>query len=187
MITAEELKKIVELAKTVPEEFRQKCFELLLNYALQTLPPITTPSSPTHPPQAPIAAPKHKHYVIPMDVKAFLSQYGIDETLLWKFFLIEGTEIRPIYHLKTTKKAKAQIHLALLLAMQTAISTGQFQVDIEMLRNQCNEHKCYDRANFMKNLKGNETLFKSVEPDQPLFLSPDGKSALADLLEEMKG
>ena len=51
-----------------------------------------------------------------------------------------------------------------------------------MLRNQCNEHKCYDRANFMKNLKGNETLFKSVEPDQPLFLSPDGKSALADLL-----
>src|SRR3989304_7096268 len=185
MITVEELKKIVALVKTVPEEFRQKCFELLLNHALQTVTTAPTATPITQRIQVPPPATKHKQYLLPMDVKAFLSQYGINESLLWKFFLAEGTEIRPIYHIKTTKKAKAQIHLALLLALQTAISSGQFQVDIETLRNQCSELKCYDGANFMKNLKSSEHLFKTIAIDQPLTLSPDGKSELADLLEEM--
>ena len=38
-ITTEELQKIVELANSVPEEYRQKCFELLLGNALQTKQP----------------------------------------------------------------------------------------------------------------------------------------------------
>ena len=187
MITIEELKKIVELCKTVPEEFRQKCFELLLEHSLQTTAPIIKPGLPPTGDQVHPTPPiKHTQFILPMDVRAFLSQYGIEESLLWKLFLIEGTEIRPIYNLKTTKKAKAQISLALLMALKSAISTGQFQVDIEELRKQCGELKCYDSPNFMKNLKLNEKLFKEVSSDQPLTLSPDGKSDLADLLEEMK-
>ncbi|MBI4764968.1 MAG: hypothetical protein HY787_10225 [Deltaproteobacteria bacterium] len=187
MITVEGLKKIVELCKTVPEEFRQKCFELLLQHSLQATEPTNKLVPPPTDDQTHQTPPiKHKQFRLPMDVKAFLSQYGIEDSLLWKLFLIEGTEIRPIYNLKTTKKAKAQISLALLMALQNAISTGQFQVDIEELRKQCGEHKCYDSPNFMKNLKLNEKFFKEVSSDKPLILSPDGKSDLADLLEEMK-
>jgi hypothetical protein len=44
--------------------------------------------------------------------------------------------------------------------------------------------KCYDKANFMANLKNNQKYFKSVDTD-PLVLSPDGKSELADIIEEL--
>lgn len=188
-IAAEELQKILELANTVPEEYRQKCFELLLSHALQAkqlnapatpqgapgvLPPPTPPA-----PRGPLA--------LPIDVKAFLSQYGLNESVLSRFFLVEGEEVRPIYKLQVARKARAQIQHALLMTLETAISTGQFQVDVEALRSRCNDQNCYDASNFSKNIKDNANLFKSISSDQPLSLSPEGKSELAELLEQIKG
>lgn len=188
-ITAEELQKIVELANTVPEEYRQKCFELLLGHALQAKyhAPLVIPAATAGalPPSTP--PPTHKPFVLPIDVKAFLSQYGLDESVLWKFFLVEGEEIRPIYQLQVTKKARAQIQHALMMALENAITTGQFQVDVVALRARCNDQKCFDATNFVKNIKDNAKLFKSIANDQPMSLSPDGKSELADLLEQLKG
>lgn len=185
-ITKDELEKIVELVETVPQEYRQKCFEILLSHALQaTAPPSPPlPPRPSVPPQPPIPP---KPFVLPIDVKAFLAQYGLDEPLLWQFYLIEGDQVRPIYRLAARKKAKAQIQHALMLSLENAIATGQFQVDLEALRSRCQDQKCYDSANFMKNIKVSANLFKSIATDQPLSLSPDGKSALADLLEQLPG
>jgi hypothetical protein len=185
-ITEEELKKIVDLVNVVPQEYRLKCFELLLRHALRgeaTIPPLTFVPTP---PSSPATVTPQKPFVLAIDVKAFLSQYGLDESLLWKYFHAEGNEVRPIYKLKTHKKAKAQIEHALMMALESALVTGQFQVELEALRTRCNEQKCYDVPNFMKNLKGNSRLFKSVAGEQPLSLSPDGKSELAELLEALK-
>ena len=186
MITAEELKKIVELANTVPEEYRQKCFELLLSYSLRS---VTSPreglSGAVNKP-ALSQEKTQKKFILPIDVKAFLSQYGLNESVLWKYFLVEGSEIRPIYHLKATQKARAQIQYALMIALETAISTGQFVVDAEKLRTRCQYQNCYDSANFMKNIKDKAELFKSIANDQPMPLSPVGKSELADLIEQLK-
>lgn len=179
LITEEELKRIVDLANVVPNEYRLKCFELLLAHALQASPP-------PPPPAPPLRTPAGKPFILPIDVKAFLSQYGLDESLLWKHFHAEGEEVRPIYRLKTTKKARAQIEHALMMALESALITGQFQVIPQALRTRCDELKCYDSANFMKNLKLNSKLFKSVVIDEPLSLSPDGKSELAELLESLK-
>jgi hypothetical protein len=187
-ITTEELQKIVELANSVPEEYRQKCFELLLSNALQTK-QLIAPTPPagkanTEPP----APPKDQQpFILPIDVKAFLSQYGLGESVLWKFFLKEGKEIRPIYQLKAVKKAAAQIQHALMLSLENAIINGQFQVEIEALRTRCVDEKCYDASNFTKNIKDDVKLFKSISNDQPLVLSPDGKSELAELLEQLQG
>lgn len=185
LITEKELKKIVELANTVPDEYRQKCFELLLSVALgySTKPPEVVVSEPSGGDKT---TPPPKPFVLPIDVKAFLTQYGLDESLLHKFFLLEGTEIRPTYELQTTKKAKAQIQHALMMALETALSTGQFQVERQSLRNRCNEQRCYDASNFITHIKAKEHLFKSVAKDEPLSLSPEGKSELADLLEQLK-
>jgi hypothetical protein len=128
-ISEDELKRIVELANSVPENYRLKCFELLLGQALQVttggLPPPTIPK-----PIPPVTSqPIQTNFLLPIDVKAFLNQYRLNESLLWKCFHIEGNEIRPIYHLKTHKKARAQIELALMMSLQSAMASGQFQVD----------------------------------------------------------
>lgn len=185
-ITKEELKSIVELANVVPEDYRQKCFELLLSHALGAA-PRTPPPAPTPPSPAPPAGEsQQKPFVLPIDVKAFLNQYGLAEPLLWKCFHVEGSEIRPIYHLKTHKKARAQIEHALMIALESGMTSGYFEVALDTLRTRCKEYKCYDSPNFSKILKMNSKLFKSVENDQSLSLSPDGKSELAELLESLK-
>jgi hypothetical protein len=184
-ITKDDLNKIVELAKSVPEEYRDKCFELLLARALQDAALATaheTPPVPAGP--APTSAPPK--FVLPIDVKAFLSQYSLDESLLWKCFHAEGGELRPIYQLRTRMKARAQIEHALMMALESAMTSGQFQVALEALRQRCRDHKCYDEANFMGTLKRNSNLFKKLDADEPLLLSPDGKAELAELLESLK-
>ncbi len=184
-ITIAELKEIVELVNTVPDEYRPKCFELLLNHALSQL-PVSTAAPPTTVMHTPASTPLSKPFILPIDVKAFLTQYGLDESLLWKFFLVEDSEIRPIYQLKAAKKAAAEIQHALMMCLETAISTGQFQVAIESLRTRCQDQKCYDLPNFMKNINYKANLFKAILEDQPLILSPEGKSELAELLEKLK-
>jgi len=176
------LGKIVELANAVPQEYRQKCFELLLSRVLQD----AGAPAPAAPPaaQATAASKAHPKFVLPIDVRALLSQYGVDEAVLWKCFHAEDGELRPIYKLATHKKAQAQIEHALMMALESAMSNGQFQVVVEALRERCSEHKCYDRANFMHILKRNAGLFKKIGAD-PLVLSSDGKAALAELLESL--
>jgi hypothetical protein len=188
MITEKQLKEIVKLSESVPEEYRQKCFELLLGHTLQSYSPRTPVKKP-----APDEIPQEstslgEQFVLPIDVKAFLSQYGLDESLLWRFFLIEGSEIRHIYKLKATKKTKAQIQHALMMSLESAITTGQFEVGIEDLRARCKDQKCYDSSNFMKTIKTTYChLFKGVQDVETVVLSPGGKSELADLLEELSG
>ena len=89
--------------------------------------------------------------------------------------------------MKANKKAAAQVQHTLMMALENALVTGQFQCEIETVRERCVDQKCYDRANFMATVKNNAGLFKGIEPDKPLSLSPDGKSELADLLESLKG
>ncbi len=184
LISVEELNEIVKLANSVPTEYRQKCFELLLSRALQLSARISNPApGPANP--SPLPPVMIDSLNLPIDVKAFFNQYHLDLTILPSFFHIEGTEVRPIYTLHDTTKVKAQTNLALLMSLEAAIRTGSFQVEIESLRTRCQEQKCYDMANFMRHIKNHSRLFKTIASDQPLTLSIEGKAQLADLLKHL--
>jgi len=183
-IDPELLSQIVELAESVPERYRDSCFQVLLSYQLSTRQPNVVPPPSRADEVIVVPAPASK-FILPIDVKAFLSQYEISEDRLWRLFFIEGSEVRPIYQLKATSRASAQIQTALLMSMETALATGQFQVPLESLRTRCQEQKVYESSDFTTNLKYRQKLFKEIDPEQPLVLSPDGKSELADLVEEL--
>jgi hypothetical protein len=186
MITTEELKIIVDLANSVPPEYSQKCFELILNHTLLIMQPDSSKiKKPEKEGELEGDPKKITPFVLPIDVRAFLSQYGLNEEIIWRFFLKEGNEIRPTYQIKATKKATAQIHHALMLCLQNAILSGQFQIEYEALRSRCTDQKCYDPSNFTKNIQNNQKFFKSISADQLLVLSPEGKSELAELLEQL--
>jgi hypothetical protein len=141
------------------------------------------PATPTAEALTPPATP----FIIPIDVKALLNQYKLPEDTLWQVFHVQGGEIRPIYQLKTLKKGRAQIEHALLMSLESALTSGngQFQVTTEALREKCTEQGCYDKSNFAQHLKNNAKYFRSVELDGTLVLSPDGKAELADVIETL--
>jgi len=186
-VTKKRLLEIVEMAGEVPEEYRQKCFEILLQNELKDGSAIELDMKAKADGVQEKKPPTKSDFTIPIDVKAFLSQYGLNEILLWKVFLVEGAEIRPIYKLATTKKAQVQIENALLIALETAMISGQFQFTKEQLRLRCASQKALDAANFSSILKKNTKLFNSITNDKPISLSPDGKSELADILEKFNG
>lgn len=181
-LNADSLQQIVTLANSVPEAFRQKAFELLLAHELQQgnnhhqEPPATAPLPPIWAENA----------SLPIDVKALFNQYHLDLGLLPRLFHIEGGDVRPIYKLNENTKVKAELNHALLMALENAIRTGQFQVEVEALRNRCQEQKCYDMANFMRHLRKNSRLFKNISNDQPLILSTEGKAQLSALLRRLE-
>jgi hypothetical protein len=183
MISRDELVQIAELAETLPEAYREKAFELLLTHSLRSHEPI----QPL--PEGLLPTPRAERHIesqaLPIDVKAFFNQHHLDLGWLEKLFHIEGTEVRPIYSLQDTTKVKAEIHLALLLAIESAIHNGQFAVDLANLRKRCQEQKCYDMANFMRHIRNNAAMFKNIEPGQPLELSVEGKKQLAELIQRM--
>lgn len=184
LITENQLEEIVKLSESVPEEYRQKCFELLLTNSLELSSSHSIPQTKPITDEVAKEPPTNVPFVLPIDARAFLSQYGLDESVLWSFFLAEGAETRHIYKLKTTKKTQAQIQHALMMSLEHGIATGRFEVAVEDLRIRCKDEKCYD-TNFTKSIKSYAQYFKQVEDVETLVLSPDGKSALADLLEEL--
>lgn len=182
-VTQLQLKSIADLADSVPEKYQVSCFEILLKQAVFYVQNSTSLEPLKE--NAKVKADENKQFILPIDIKAFLSQYNLSEIHIRKLFFIEDNEIRPIYKLEVTKKARFQIQLALLLSLENAMRNGIFQTDIEALRQKCIELKSYDKINFMTTLNNNKKLFKSVEKEQPLVLSPDGKSDLADTIEDL--
>ena len=183
MITTQKLKEITDLAESVPEAFRLKCFELLLSHHLSSVQEAKNGTKGT--PKETKTEFLKQTFILPIDVKAFLNQYSIDEVVLKKLYFIEGYNVRHIYNLKVHKKAAAQIQHALLMSLENALINGEFRFKIETLRQRCKDLKCFDTANFMAILKKNSSLFKSLDDEEAVFLSTDGKAELANIIEEL--
>lgn len=170
----EKIQKIVKIAEKCPEKYQEKCFEILLKVATQTPPEIEAVKIQAPPPFQP-----------PIDVKAFLQQYNIPEKTLENLFLIHGTDIRPTYSIETSKKATAQIQIALLTALENALKTAKFEFSIESVRSKCIDFRRYDAKNFTSYFRTNKRLFKSLEDKEHIELSPDGKQELAEVILAM--
>ena len=179
----EAVKAAAELAEKLPEKFQQKGFEKVLEQLLS--------SRQQQPMQKEVKTdikneiqPTVQH-IIPIDVRAFLQQYNIPEEKLQKLFLLDDGQTRPIYKISTTKKAKAQIQLTLLTALEHAVSNGKFEFGIEEIRQRCRDHKCLDLPNFSSIFKKNKNLFKDMVDQEHVELSPDGKTELSEVITEM--
>jgi hypothetical protein len=187
-MTTEELenkiKEFVEISEKQPESYRTKCFEILLDsYLAGEKSPSGSGNGKQLIPEQIVPVQPVKKFVIPIDVRAFLQQYNLSEEIIQKLFLIEGEEIRLIYSIKTTKKADAQMQIALLTALENTLRpNGKFEFSMEDVRHRCDEHKVLDKTNFKNNFKNNKKLFKELDDKEDVELSPDGKAKLADVI-----
>lgn len=185
LISKEELAELIELSRCVPEEFQLECFAALLSHTLDLKAHVGREVEEGSLVRKEIGAiaPRQPGFVLPIDVKAFLTQYDLDTDSLWRVFLADAGQVRPLYQLEATKKVDAQIQHALMMALENALQTGEFKVGVEALRTRCQERKSYDPKNYLRNFRTRAELFRAVEGVEELVLSPVGKSELADLLE----
>jgi hypothetical protein len=182
-LTTEELeskiKEFIDVAEKFTEPYRQKIFEVLLTDYLKGMQRAKEPLEKAEAPPTPMP----EKFIIPIDVRAVLSQYGVAEESIQKLFLTQGSEIRPIYSIKTTKKSEAQMQVALLTALENALKpSGRFEFSIEDVRQRCISQKVYDSANFATYFKSNSKLFEDLDDKEHVKLSPDGKSELAEAI-----
>jgi hypothetical protein len=175
------IQEIITLTNKIDERYREKCFEILLSFYLKKeLQLVTEPETEEKVKEGTIT--KKEEFLIPIDVRAFLQTHNIPEESIKKLFVVYKDEIRPAYKITTTKKAQAQIQIALLAALENAVSKqgNKFEFSIENVRQRCQDYKVYDLANFKGIFKSNVSLFKSLADEEHVELSPEGQTELAE-------
>ena len=176
------IKDIITLVNRLDEKYREKCFEVLLHFYLSGK--FAKPSSHIGEKAEKAKEIASKEFLPPIDVRAFLTQNQIPEEIIQKLFLIEKDEIRPIYKITTTKKSVAQIQIALLTALEYAVRAqgNPFEFSMENVRQRCQHYNVYDIANFKAHFRNNARLFKGLEDEDHVELSPEGKTELAETI-----
>jgi hypothetical protein len=203
----ERVLSIVSIVKECPENLQPLCFELLLRDYLESKRRPVASETPQRQPVPP-AAPKDENTEegvaasetptgqqdlkagdLHVKVRKFMERHSITLDHLNQLFYKDDGEIKPLYEdLKTTRMAESQIRAALLHALLSAMRTGEFVADGEVVRTEVQQRKAYDKANFAANFKNNANLFEGFESyvkANPLRLSEDGRKELAELIKEL--
>ena len=172
--------ELIEIADSLPEKYQQKGFEVLLSKLIDAIrAPTVTPELGREPETS------KRAFVIPIDVRAFLRQYGISEENLKNLYLLDPEDVRSIHTVQETRTSRAQIQVTLLTALENALRENKFEFSIENVRGRCRAHKIYNASNYMANFRNNAKFFKGLEDPEHVELSPDGKSELADIVLEL--
>lgn len=196
------VEEFAEIAEGLPENLQVVCFELLLRHHLGGL-TADTPSPPVAPSVQPGAEEE------PMDiedavqcqedltardlhtkVKRFLEKYSISLEQLNNVFYKEKGEVLPLYEdLGTTRMSEGQIRVALFQALRNAITGGDFSTEVECVRQECIDRKCYDTNNFAAHFRNNKSLFdfdSYTKSTKSVKLSEDGRKELAQVIKELQ-
>lgn len=185
----EQIKEIVEIVALVPEEFKTKCFEMLLEEAIVKNRPIMAsrpsvtlvpaPNAPTKDttpqteekinetsPSPPSVQPKVGEGTdittadIHMKVRKFLEKGDLTVANLNELFYKSNGDFESlITDLQVTKMSEAQMRISLLQALHNALASGEFVTSVEKVREECKMRKSYADANFGANFKNNASLF----------------------------
>jgi hypothetical protein len=198
--------ELAEISKACPENLQAICFEALVKHYLAGLPAEEQsraeqdrlkPGAQVKPEEAVAAlqetAKKQedlKETDLHVKLKRFMEKQGLSLDDLNNLFYKEDDRVLPLYEdLKTTRMAEGQMRITMLRALVTAMSSGEFEVDVEAVRRECVERKCYDGANFAANFRNNRSLFDFAKFDRntkKVRLSDSGKKELGNLLKELR-
>jgi hypothetical protein len=188
-----DVKEISDIAASVPEQFRDKCFELLLSSLLrqhgtkdreerkeerETLddPTDSTRKTPSN---------------IPMttQLRLLMKRTGVTPEELDKIVLYDNEEVHFIREPHDVGISTGQLEWALLLALKNIVLKDSMSADPEDVRSVCQAKGFYDKANFATNFKTpkNAKLFKAAlvpqGPAEPL--STEGQDALGKLIKRL--
>jgi len=189
------IKEIAEISSSVPEQFRDKCFETLLNALLAGEQPAPKKYDGTQELSKPDEKIK-KHsgsstVVMNSQLRLLLQKTGVTEEELNKVVLVDNEEVNFVHEPQSTGMREGQLEWSLLMALKSAILRNALEADPEEIRSKCIDAGFYDKANFATNFKSAKftKLFKGTLTPQgeAVALAPEGQVALGDLIKRLAG
>ena len=187
----QEIKAIADIANDVPQPFREKCFQLLLENLLGSQPAGASKPAFKKPKDLTTLPPAQKSIPTPAQVRVLMSKTGVTEDDLGRILFVEDGEVHFTREPSHSTVARGQIEWALLLALQNAILNNSLTVDPEGVRSICQEKGFYDPANFAANFRKdkNAKLFRNPLESQgePQSLTTEGQTELGNLIKSLAG
>jgi len=187
----DEIKQITDLANSVPDPFKEKCFEVLLQHLLSQQIPLQSGVQGIQQQPVDSKPPSSDKLPFPSAIKVFMRKTGVTEDELNAILLYENNDVLFIHEPKTTIIGQGQIEWTLLLALKKAILTNEFSVDPEDVRSICKEKGFYDASNFAAVFKfpSNKVLFKGLLKPQgeSQSLTDVGQTTLCQLVKTYAG
>lgn len=182
-----EIKEIIEIVKTCPQNLQEKCFEILLTSAISQTKKQTIPNSTSEVAQKEQDDGSTIPTEISKRIKTFAGQFGLSEASVSKVFLTDesGNVSIEVTDLKAKKVSQQQKRLALLIGTRHQFMEGSFDVPNDELREMCVTYGVYDAANFAVNIKNFKEIFAGFKSGAKNKLSPIGKKGAADLIKEL--
>lgn len=190
------IKEISEIAAAVPEPFRAKCFETLLNALLAEEKPAQEErppkedkpkkenETPRHPPDSTTIAMNSQLRLLTL--KAEVTEEEINRVAF-----VENGEVNFIREPQPSGIREGQLEWALMIALKNGILKNVFEADAESVRSKCIDAGFYDKNNFASNFKSTkfEAYFKGLLKPQgeAVALSADGQVALGALIKRLAG
>ena len=191
-----EVKVIAEIADSVPEAFKERCFEVLLQNLLAS---VVHQEKPAQQSPAKTGATEEQQnnstpkgdgggLPTPSQIKVFMQKTKTTAADLAKVVMYEDGTVHFIQEPIGNKVARGQVEWALLLALKKGIEKNVLEVDPEEVRSICQEKGFYDASNFSTNFKGAATakLFQGAMEKQGAAqkLSNDGFTELGKVVKE---
>lgn len=186
----EEIAKIVEIASSVPDQFQQKCFEILLGASLAELAPPSPEGKPASGAEsAPQSSVLGEGIPTTTSLRVFMQRRGITTEDLGRILMYADDDVHFLREPSNMKVSQGQMSWALLLALKNAITANKMETDPEDVRSICKAKGFYDGANFAAVFKREPyaSYFKqALEPQgEPQLIAQDGEIALADLVRQL--
>jgi len=190
-----EIQEIIAIAQSVPDEFRNKCFEVLLGRWIDSSGNRSDVENARPSACKPNAGGRDNDGDnIPNSpaLKAFMRKTSTTRSQIARVLVYDKGDVHFISEPTTEILAEEAAQWALLLALQNVISgQNDFEVDPEGLRSICQEKSCYDKSNFWRNFAGQKysAWFKGSLESQGSAkkLSDKGKIELGRLIVTLAG
>lgn len=186
-----EIKEISEIAASVPETFREKCFEVLLEHVL---------SGEEKKPKTPSVDNNGKDkgdnkdnitMELPSHVKAFMRRRDVSQEQIESLVMLDEEDLHFIKEPSHNEASRGQNEWALLCALKNGILNNSLKADPEEVRSLVQDKGFYDAKNFSTNFKKAkyQAYFKeALEPQGPSqALKQEGEIALAELIKSLVG
>jgi hypothetical protein len=188
------IKEISEIAASVPEQFRDKCFELLLANLLRqngdgTIGGGKSGKEEHKSPDDSEKKPKGDGVPITTQLRVLMKKTDVTKDEIDKILLYDNGEVHFIKEPHTKGITTGQMEWALLLALKNAIEKNSLTTDPEEVRSVCQDKGYYDKGNFSgvfkqdRNVKLFRKALTAQGPAEPL--SSEGQDALGVLIKRL--